>query len=110
MSIWDLGKCPLLRGFLYIVFFCLYSRKSVMVLMCLFFVCLSVSVLQYATGEPLTSPPYLLEGGYAMWYLTYGVTCVGIYRRKAGGGDVATPPKTAPEGGVMDYPSFPDIK
>lgn len=69
--------------------------------------------LQYDTGTPLTSAPYLLEGGYAMWYLTYGVTCVGSYSRKTqelGVFNSATPPKRELEEVTMEYPSFPEFK
>lgn len=55
----------------------------------------------------------VLEGGYAMWYLTFAVTCVGVYKRKtsapplASGGSATHQAHTA---SGLDYPSFPEIK
>ena len=71
--------------------------------------------LQYET-VPLTSDPMVLEGGYAMWYLTYAVMCVGVYKRKsntpplASGGSDTPPAPQAHIASGLDYPSFPEIK
>lgn len=62
----------------------------------------------------------MLEGGYAVWYLTYAVTCVGVYRRRTNvpspasedSGSGTVPGGQEGEGGTsgLDYPSFPEIK
>lgn len=69
--------------------------------------------LQYET-VPLTSDPKVLEGGYAMWYLTYAVTCVGVYKRRTSApplmGSATHPTPQAHTASGLDYPSFPEIK
>ena len=64
----------------------------------------------------MTSDLAVLDGGYAMWHVTYGVTCVGKYRRKPSSGHSPQSSSGGGEGGrgsqvvSMDYPTFPDIK
>ena len=65
----------------------------------------------------MTSDLAVLGGGYGLWHVTYGVTCVGKYKRKATG---PAPQSTGvggddgrgilAEAASMDYPTFPEIK
>lgn len=62
-------------------------------------------------ATPLTTPnPYILEGGYAMWHLSYAVTCVGAYRKPAPkqGSEVKVSKVNSEQ--TLDYPSFPDMR
>ena len=71
--------------------------------------------------SPLSSEPVVLEGGYAMWYLTYAVTCVGAYKRRPSPSSVEGDDQTVPgkkekeeketrQSYGMNYPSFPEIR
>ena len=69
----------------------------------------------------MTSDLAVLDGGYALWHVTYGVTCIGKYRRKPTGPSSNAVGEGVAGGGVagqqgaskavsMDYPTFPEIK
>ena len=63
----------------------------------------------------LTHEPYILEGGYAMWHLSYAVTCVGVYKKKPLSNVSA---KSTQQDGTssndapfsLDYPEFPKLR
>ena len=72
-------------------------------------------VLQWSTSAALPHEPLILEGGFAMWHLTYAVTCVGVYKRRPSS-DVST--KTTKKESLssyaspssLDYPEFPTLR
>ena len=74
-----------------------------------------VTWLQWNTGTALSHEPYILEGGYAMWHLSYAVTCVGVYKKKpppesSAKGTKQVVPSNNATSSSLDYPQFPTLR
>ena len=71
--------------------------------------------LQWSTSTALPREPYILEGGYAMWHLSYAVTCIGVYKRKPSS-DAPTKDLKQDQrssditSASFDYPEFPTLR
>lgn len=50
-------------------------------------VCIFSDPLQWDTTVQLAQEPSILDGGYAMWYLSYSPLCVGVPRRVDSGAE-----------------------
>ena len=73
------------------------------------------TILQWNTTTELPHNPFILEGGYAMWHLSYAVTCVGVYKRKPSSdvsakGTKQDGPSTDVAPTSLDYPEFPALR